>query len=114
MMSESRIQSNCVIRMNNEFPETRGCFFAVTNNSEHVVRGVNRKAMGMVSGVSDTLFFWKGQLYCFEFKTETGKQSASQKKWQKIMEAQSAIYFIVRSEDDFFNKIKIILNNKNI
>lgn len=110
--SEAQIQSKCVIRMNNEFPETRGCFFAVTNNSEHAVRGLQRKALGMVAGVADTLFFWKGKLYCFEFKTEIGRQSDAQKKWQNTIENQGAIYYLVRSEDDFFSKIFKILNNQ--
>jgi hypothetical protein len=108
--SEAKIQSSCVIRMNNEYPETRGCFFAVTNNSEHAVRGASRKALGMVSGVSDTLFFWKGQLYCFEFKTEIGVKSPAQKKWQKIIESQGAIYYVVRSEKEFFEIIVRIID----
>lgn len=108
-LSEAQIQSSCVIRMHNEYPETRGCFFAVTNNSEHAVRGLQRKALGMVPGVSDTLFFWKNQLYCFEFKTEVGRQSPAQKKWAETIKKQGAIYYVVRSEEQFFEIVRVIL-----
>jgi hypothetical protein len=88
----------------NKHPETRGCFFAVTNNSEHAVRGLQRKGLGLVSGISDCLFFWKGILYCFEFKSKTGKQSDRQKWWQNLIENQGAIYYLI-NDVEIFEKI---------
>lgn len=100
-MKESKIQSSCVIWLWNNHPETRGLFFSVTNNSEHVVRGANRKALGLVPGVSDTIFLWKGKAYLIEFKNETGVQSNVQKNWERKVNEQGFEYFIVRSLEQF-------------
>ena len=100
-ISEAKIQSTCVIWLWNEHPETRGCFFSVTNNSEHVVRAANRKALGLVAGVSDCIFIWDGKTYGIEFKTEIGRQSPRQEWWQQAIENQGAKYYIVRSFDEF-------------
>lgn len=108
-ISEAKIQSTCVIWLWNEHPETRGCFFSVTNNSEHVVRAANRKALGLVAGVSDCIFIWGGKVYGIEFKTEIGKQSPRQQWWQAAIEKQSAEYYIVRSFEDFKELIGLIV-----
>ena len=81
-MSEAQIQAACVTWLWNTYPQTRGLFFAVNNNSEHVARAMNRKAVGLVAGVSDTIFLWRGKALLIEFKTPTGRQSAKQKEWQ--------------------------------
>jgi len=108
-LSEAKIQSTCVQFMWNERPQTRGCFFSVTNNSEHAARGANRKALGLVPGVSDTLFIWETRIYCFEFKTEDGKQSPRQQWWQELIEKQGAIYVVIRSLEQFKKYIDEIL-----
>lgn len=109
---ESQIQSECVIWLWNNIPETRGLFFSVTNNSEHVVRALQRRGLGLVSGVSDCLFMWKGETYCFEFKTPNGKQSDKQKWWESRVTEHGFIYFIVRSFDEFRDIILGIIRNK--
>ena len=100
-LSESQIQSSCVSWLWNTYPETRGLFFSINNNSEHVVRALNRKAMGMVAGVADTCFLWNGKAYFIEFKTEVGKQSPDQVRWEHAINEQGFEYFIARSLSDF-------------
>lgn len=100
-LSEAKIQSTCVTWLWNERPETRGCFFSVTNNSEHIARAMQRKALGLIPGVADTIFIWNGKIYAIEFKTESGKQSARQIWWEGIARKQGAEYFIVRDLDGF-------------
>jgi len=101
MLSESQIQSACVMWLWNAHPQTRGMFFSVTNNSEHIARAMQRKALGLISGVSDCLFVWRGTLYCFEFKTESGRQSTAQIEWQTKVNQQGINYYVVRSVDEF-------------
>lgn len=108
--SESRIQSTFVTWLWNTHPETRGCFFSVTNNSEHAARGANRKALGLVSGVSDCIFIWKNKIYCVEFKTEIGKQSPRQRWWQDLIEKQGATYVILRSFDQAKEWVEEVIN----
>jgi len=99
--SEAQIQAECVKWLWNNYPETRGLFFAVNNNSEHVVRAMGRKAVGQVPGVSDTIFLWNGIAYLIEFKTESGRQSLAQEKWQQVVDHAGFYYFIVRSLEEF-------------
>ena len=109
MLSESQIQSSCVMWLWNTHPQTRGLFFSVTNNSEHIARAMQRKAVGLISGVSDCLFIWRGSLYCFEFKTETGRQSAAQIEWQTKVNQQGINYYLIRSIEEFKKVMEEIL-----
>ena len=108
-MSEAQIQAACVTWLWNTYPQTRGLFFAVNNNSEHVARAMNRKAVGLVAGVSDTIFLWNGDAHLIEFKTPTGRQGPKQKEWQAKAEAQGFRYYIVRSLEDFKQLIEGII-----
>lgn len=108
--SESQLQAQCVTWLWNEHPKTRGLFFAVTNNSEHVARAMQRRSVGLVSGVSDCLFMWKGKTYCFEFKTETGRQSERQKSWEAKVVDHGFKYMIIRDIDYFQRVIELILD----
>lgn len=108
-MTESQIQSACVTWLWNTHPETRGLFFAVNNNSEHIARAMQRKSVGLVPGVSDTLFMWHGKTYCFEFKTPTGRQSPAQKAWHDKVSMHDFGYIIIRSLTEFQAAIKHIL-----
>ena len=107
-LSEAKIQSSCVTWLWNERPETRGCCFSVTNNSEHIARAMQRKALGLVAGVADTIFIWDGKIYAIEFKTLTGKQSARQIWWAKCWINQGGAYVVIRSLDEFKNMINDI------
>ena len=109
MQTEAQLQAACVTWLWNTHPETRGLFFAVTNNSEHAVRGLQRRALGMISGVSDTILLWGAKAYLIEFKTEIGKQSPSQKDWQVRAESQGFTYFLIRTEQEFRKLIGEIL-----
>ena len=108
-LTESQIQSQCVIWLWNTHPETRGLFFSVNNNSEHIARAMIRKSIGLISGVSDCLFMWRGKTYCFEFKTPTGRQSSSQIEWQHKVNNHGFDYYIVRSFEEFKRIIETIL-----
>ena len=101
MKSEQQIQSECVTWLWNTHPETRGLFFAVNNNSEHAVRALQRRAVGLVPGVSDTILLWKGKAYLIEFKTDTGRQSKAQKVWEEKVVGEGFGYFVVRGLGEF-------------
>jgi penicillin-binding protein-related factor A (putative recombinase) len=70
---------------------------------------MQRKAMGLISGVSDCLFIWHGRVYCFEFKTETGRQSPSQIEWMHRVNQQGINYYIIRSLEQFKTQINELL-----
>jgi len=72
---------------------------------------MQRKAVGLISGVSDCLFIWRGSLYCFEFKTEIGRQSQAQIEWQGKVNQQGINYYLIRSLEQFKFSIVDILND---
>lgn len=114
MDSEAKIQSDCVTWLRNSHPGTHGLFFSITNNSEHVVRGAGRKALGMIAGVADTCFLWRGMAYFIEFKTESGKQSLSQVRWAEIANKAGFSYSVVRSLAEFKLLIEEIINKPTV
>lgn len=123
--SEARIQSSAVVWMNNERPETRGLFFCVSNENtrsayeskkQQLMSGAMRRMLGVVPGVSDTILMMPRGKYhaaCFEFKTEKGRQSDVQARWQEKVEKEGYYYTLVRSLDEFKNKVNMYLGLKN-
>jgi hypothetical protein len=83
-------------------------YFAVQNENSradsNASTGAIRRAVGVVSGVSDTIFLLPRGKYiclCVEFKTEIGRQSDAQKSWQAKVESIGAMYVICRSLEQF-------------
>lgn len=119
---ESALQAKCWTWLWNEYPETRGLYFAVQNENsrsvyeskkQQLVSGAMRKAIGVYSGVSDTILLLPRGKYnaaCIEFKTRIGRQSPKQADWQQKVESVGYYYTIVRSEDEFKEKMKWYIN----
>jgi hypothetical protein len=102
MKTEAAIQGEAVMWLWNERPETRGRFFLIDNNPLNKIDGARRKALGMISGVSDTIYLRQNlPPLCIEFKDATGKQSDAQKAWQRVAESTGCKYVIVRSLAEF-------------
>lgn len=58
------------------------------------------KAMGLRSGVADLIAVLPGRIVFLEVKTPPGKQSKSQKHFQRTVEELGHAYHVVRSVDD--------------
>lgn len=118
---EAVLQAKCFRWLWNEYPETRGLYFATFNESsvrylnkkEQEILGAQRNARGLVAGVADALFLLpKGQYHgaAVEFKTAVGRQRESQIWWQGVVESAGYYYCIVRSEDEFKEKMEWYLS----
>ena len=73
-------------------------------NRDSKTDGAYRKALGLVSGVSDLiLLIPRGKFHalCIEMKTDVGRQSPAQVEWQSKVEAQGFRYEVVRSLEEF-------------
>lgn len=68
------------------------------------------KAAGLVPGVADLHFFWKGCLFCFELKVGKNIQSKEQIEWEQAMRAQGGVVQVIRSFDEFKEAFLHILN----
>lgn len=114
---EARIQAECFQWLWNNHPETHKRYFAVLNENERAdssaITGAQRKARGVVAGVSDSLLLMARGKYhglCCEFKTATGRQRDGQIEWQAIMESEGYYYFICRSKEHFIEVIEWYLS----
>lgn len=70
------------------------------------------KANGMMSGCSDLIMLYKGKVIFIEVKSEKGKQSDTQKAFEKLVNSEGHHYILVRSFNDAYEKIQGIFTNK--
>ena len=109
-MSEDRIQQECYIWFHNSYKELRGLLFHVPNGGLRKGREAAKfKAMGVVPGVADLIFLLEGKTYFIEMKDDKGRQSDSQKLWERKVLEHGFEYHVARSLDDFKKIIKTIL-----
>lgn len=110
---EHRIQCQCVRWFNLQYPKLRGRLFAVPNGGKRdVTTAAKLKAEGVVAGVADLILLVRNSKYgalLIEMKTRTGRQSESQKQWQKIVGGDYK-YVVCRSVEDFINNVNLYLN----
>ena len=108
-LSEIQIQANAFQEMYNHFPETRGlCFHVPNGGSRNAVEGMQLKAAGVIAGVPDIIFIWKGRAYGFEFKTESGELSKAQEKIHDKWREDGTPVFVIRSSEEFIKHIEKI------
>ncbi len=115
---EHRIQCACVRWFNLQYPKLRGRLFAVPNGGRRDAATAARlKAEGVVPGVADLVLLMSNHGYgalLIEMKTSVGRQSDSQKKWEKTVCANAEYKYVVcRSLDDFIREVDSYLSNDN-
>jgi len=102
---ESRLQSACVRWFRLQYPRYSLLLNSVPNGgARSAVTGAILKAEGCVRGVADLELNIARHGYHglkIEMKTDKGRQSAEQKRWQREVEAQGYRYAVCRSFDEF-------------
>lgn len=115
--NESRMQAACVRWFRYTHPELAHLLIAVPNGvATSETQGRILKDEGMVAGVADLLLLVPGNggtLLAIEMKTETGRQSDSQKHWQQVAEAHGIRYEVCRSFEQFETIINDYLHGRN-
>lgn len=66
--------------------------------------------IGLYPGAADLVFTFRGKHYYCELKTEIGKQSDKQIKFQQHIEQTGNVYFLCRSLEQFKEFIKSLEN----
>ncbi len=112
---EHRIQCDCVNWFHYQYPKYNLNLFAVPNGGRRdKVTAGKLKAEGVVAGVSDLILALRtyeyGALF-IEMKTEKGKQSESQKIWQRKMEQDGYKYVVCHSFDEFKYEVEEYLKD---
>lgn len=126
---ESKLQQQCVAWFRAQYPQYAMLLTHVANEGNgNRVTGAIHKAEGTVEGVPDLLLFMPAEYkehskglnmtmihhyYALgiELKTPKGKQSQSQKDYQKMFETASYRYEVVRSFDTFRNVVNEYIGN---
>lgn len=68
------------------------------------------KAAGLVPGVYDLHFFWRGVLHLFELKVDYNKLSAEQEDWGLKMARHGAVRYVCYELETFQHYFLSILN----
>jgi len=100
-MHESLLQSTCFQWHYNTYPAERGLLCYNLNNSANKIQGNQNRALGLIAGRSDMVYYKNGLARMLEFKTESGTQSPQQKAWESLMVANGFEYYVIRSVDQF-------------
>ena len=114
-MNHGQLQSKIFLWMWNEHPELRYLCFSVTNNLTTETEDARRKmgqlkSLGVVKGVLDLIFYYKGRMYAFDIKVGKDKLSTEQKEFIASITAQGGYGCEIRSLEEFKEKIGMILN----
>lgn len=83
--------------------------FSVPNEGAgkgQIIRMMKLKSMGLRAGVSDLIVILSGKVVFLEVKTEKGKQSEAQKRFEEKVKSLGHEYFIVRSINEVKEALK--------
>ena len=110
MTSENIIQSEIFKWYHNNFCTTnckpQHIIFSVPNGgTRNKLEAITMKATGLVSGISDLIVVKPDEVVFVEVKNEIGIQSENQKNFQKKIEAMGYRYLLIRSLNEFKEKI---------
>lgn len=112
---EHRIQCSCVRWFGLQYPKYEDILFAIPNGgSRNKIEAGRMKQEGVTPGVSDLILLKSNRFYgalCIEMKTQKGKQSETQKHWQKVVESTGNKYVVCRSLDEFIKVVKEYFDN---
>lgn len=112
---EHRIQVACVRWFRLQYPKLKHILFAIPNGGRRdAVTGAKLKDEGATAGVSDLILLRSNRFYgalCIEMKKPGGRQSPTQKEWQKEVEAMGNKYVICHSLEEFMKIVKEYFTN---
>lgn len=114
---EHQLQVACVRWFALEYPGLRGRLFAVPNGGKRSRKtAATLKEEGVVAGVSDLVLLRTSGRHgalLVEMKTVAGRQSESQKEWEKsVTKDGEYVYRVCRSLDDFIRTVRAYLSGE--
>lgn len=106
---EHNLQVACVAWFRLQYPQYAKLLFAVPNGGyRNRIEAKRLKKEGVLAGVPDLIFLYRGLVYPIEMKTKNGKLGSNQKElhefWNEHLQCN---VFVCRSFDQF----KEIINN---
>ena len=118
-ITHNRLQAKIFTWIWNEHPELRYLCFSVTNNLTTETEDARRKmgqlkSLGVVKGVLDLIFYYKGRMYAFDIKVGRDKLSPEQKEFIAAITKQGGYGCEIRSLEEFKEKIGRILREDSL
>lgn len=111
---EHRIQCACVQWFRYQHPECHHNLFSSPNGGKRdKVTAAKLKAEGVLAGVADLILLKRNAKYgalLIEMKTRTGRQSDTQREWQRLIEKDGYKYVVCRSLEDFIREVSEYLS----
>lgn len=106
--TENKLQQEMFIWFNNNYTvKGLGIFSSIPNDSKDAKEQMRKKATGMKVGHSDfNVYLPNGKTIFFEVKTQKGKQSEHQKRFESEINNLGFKYYLVRTLEEFKQKIK--------
>lgn len=138
VLGHDAIQQKVFEYLWNNYPESRRCFWHTPNEltpdnyvqqaiaatkkscpswiicilkewqKRFLIKLSKRKSIGVLAGVTDLVFYWKGVLYMFDIKIGSDTLSDAQKAFILANKAQGGMFFEISSVDqgiDIINSI---------
>lgn len=106
---ESSIQISCIRWFRLQYPQYKDILIAVPNGGNRdAITGAILKKEGVKAGVADLLLLKPNKYYghlAIEMKQPSGRQSDSQKAWQRATEAAGNKYVVCHSLDEFIEAV---------
>ena len=114
MQKEAKIQQEIYQWFNNNYclsnHNPRCYIFSVPNESANIKEAMYKKSIGLRKGVSDLIILLPSKTIFVEVKTDIGRQSEEQKNFEKIVNDLGFDYILVRSLEEFIQKISLYLH----
>lgn len=115
-LGHNQLQSKCFLWFYNEHPDLRPLLFAVNNNltSQDVdarAKMSQLKSLGVQSGTTDLIFYYKGVLYAMDIKMPDDKFKPSQIEFVKAVSANGGQGIEIRTFEQFKSLIYDILKD---
>ena len=112
-LTHNQLQSKCFLWFWNGYPEYRGLLFSVTNNLTSSLKGragaarmSQMKALGVVKGITDFIFYFKGRMYAWDIKVGYDKLRPEQLDFISKVRSQGGDGGEIRSFEEFQNKVE--------
>ena len=117
LINHNRLQAKIFTWIWNEHPELRYLCFSVTNNLTTETEDARRKmgqlkSLGVVKGVLDLIFYYKGRMYAFDIKVGKDKLSTEQKEFIAAITKHGGYGCEIRSLEEFKEKINRIVSGE--
>ena len=117
MKNEKQLQASIFIDFSQKRPEEKGLLWSTRNQTFSAKDGMTQKAMGMVAGVSDLIYF-KETFVGLEVKQKGKVHKSShitqQLNWGKKITNNGGLWFIITSLEGFWAVLNEDFNHEDV